>query len=307
MNFFKSKRISLSAVGLAGLAGILTLMSSLSCAGNAEDGGDSSLQWIPWSQDVVAQAQKADKLILIDVYADWCGPCKMMDRITYKDPAVLKKLEGFITVKVDSDTDRKAAARFGTGSIPTTVILTSDGDPILTESGYYPPERFLGLLDGVTEVIAALQRLEKEVEAAPEDPIKAAELGELYMEMKRTADAARWLERALARESDLDRASRSSAMFNLGLAHLTNESFEKGIAQLTVFRQEFPNNTQATRAAELVEIGKFYLAGVKARKGDYEGARKLYRYLIEQSKNKQLVAAAQKELSAIERRESSKE
>lgn len=60
-------------------------------------------------------------LTIVDFYADWCGPCKMMKPI-FKE--LSEEYEGRVDFKqVDVETDNQASAKFGVFSIPTFIML----------------------------------------------------------------------------------------------------------------------------------------------------------------------------------------
>jgi thioredoxin 1 len=74
--------------------------------------------------------------VLVDFYADWCGPCRMMSPVLEK---VAKEIKGkAVVAKLDIDQAQKVASSFQVTSIPT-LILFKDGK----ESG-----RLVGLRDG---------------------------------------------------------------------------------------------------------------------------------------------------------------
>lgn len=63
----------------------------------------------------------SEKLVLVDLYASWCGPCKALAPILEE---IDKKYEGKIkVVKVNVDEEESIAARFGIASIPTVIFF----------------------------------------------------------------------------------------------------------------------------------------------------------------------------------------
>ncbi|MBQ8342088.1 MAG: thioredoxin [Clostridia bacterium] len=89
-------------------------------------------------EEVVA----AKALTLVDFYADWCGPCKMVAPIV----AEIAEEHPEITVgKVNVDESPALAARFGIMSIPTLVVL-QNGEEANRVVGYRPKAELLELL-----------------------------------------------------------------------------------------------------------------------------------------------------------------
>lgn len=87
---------------------------------------------------------QSGKLCLVDFWATWCGPCKMLAPVIEELAA---QYEGKVTVaKVDVDDNQELAVRFGVMSIPT-VILFKDGQEVARQVGLLPKERFQELLD----------------------------------------------------------------------------------------------------------------------------------------------------------------
>jgi thioredoxin 1 len=76
---------------------------------------------------------------LLDFYADWCGPCKLMDPIIEE---VEKELSGKLSIeKIDVDEKTEIASEFGVMSIPTYVIMKDDNE-VARMIGYQPKEEF---------------------------------------------------------------------------------------------------------------------------------------------------------------------
>lgn len=94
------------------------------------------------NQDNFNEAVKNGKA-LVDFYADWCGPCRMMAPIL---EAVASERDDLVVAKVNVDESADLAARFGVMSIPTLVVL-DDGEEIKRIVGARPKDALLAEID----------------------------------------------------------------------------------------------------------------------------------------------------------------
>jgi len=83
------------------------------------------------------EALAARKPIVLDFTAEWCGYCKVLDRTTFADPAVIAELKRFRALKIDYDTGRNAelVKRFDVPGPPLIVVLDSKGE-LVKKLGY---------------------------------------------------------------------------------------------------------------------------------------------------------------------------
>ena len=100
--------------------------------------------------------KSSSRPVLIDFYATWCASCNELDEITFKDEAVLKKLENFTLLRVDvtknSSDDAQIMKKFGLIGPPAILFFHagSDAQDELKNArliGFYPPEKFLAHLE----------------------------------------------------------------------------------------------------------------------------------------------------------------
>ena len=84
-----------------------------------------------------------NKTVLLDFWAVWCGPCKMIAPIVAE---IAEERSDVLVGKVDVDNEMELAMQFGISSIPTLVVIRN-GVPAAKSIGYRPKADILKLLD----------------------------------------------------------------------------------------------------------------------------------------------------------------
>jgi len=116
-----------------------------------------SLDWQKWDPALFDRAAREDRYILLHMAAVWCHWCHVMERTTYRDPAIQQRIaERFIPVRVDQDADPALSYRYESWGWPATIMLDKDGNEIFKRRGYLPPKLFAKLLAAVIEDPSAL-------------------------------------------------------------------------------------------------------------------------------------------------------
>ncbi|PCH58955.1 MAG: hypothetical protein COC19_07985 [SAR86 cluster bacterium] len=107
-----------------------------SITGQASETGDTLSGEVP---EVIATALQAastsNKLVFIDFYAPWCLACKVLEQNTLSDEIIEAALEGYVSVKVDTDADPQAGLFYQIVGMPTLLILDAQGAELYRNVG----------------------------------------------------------------------------------------------------------------------------------------------------------------------------
>ncbi len=90
------------------------------------------------------QAETGSKFILVDVYTEWCGPCKLMERTTFRDPGTQELLKRVVALKVDGEKGQgpELVNRYQVAGFPCFLILDAKGQVVDKRMGYMPAHEF---------------------------------------------------------------------------------------------------------------------------------------------------------------------
>ena len=145
-------------IALAAPVAVVLALLFASPASAAATGSTSGVRWRSWNEGL-REAAASNRPVLVDVYTDWCGWCRRMDRDVYARKDVEAYLsKRFVPIKLNAEsrtsasyqgkaqTLRSIALRFGVSGYPTSVFLRPDGQHLGNMDGYIPADRFLLIL-----------------------------------------------------------------------------------------------------------------------------------------------------------------
>ena len=100
-------------------------------------------------EGALLKAKAEQKLVLVDIYADWCAQCKELDEKTWPDPSVKAWItQNAVAVRIDTDAKRKdLASRLQVRSYPSVILLDGEGRELRRLLGFHKPEGMLAFLN----------------------------------------------------------------------------------------------------------------------------------------------------------------
>lgn len=110
----------------------------------------SEIEWQQLTNETFVKAKQENKIVLLNLEANWCHWCHVMHDSTYSNPEVIAYINAhFIPVKADQDANPELSNRYKEYGWPATIFLNANGEDVVKRAGYISPMAFLRLLKAI--------------------------------------------------------------------------------------------------------------------------------------------------------------
>jgi len=111
---------------------LLLVLGALSCTST---GVGPTIVWQSYDPAVLDRARQEERPVILEFYADWCVPCKELERFTFSDQRVIESAEAFVRVRVDlSNYDSPESVNlrreFEVTGVPEIMFLDTQGSEV---------------------------------------------------------------------------------------------------------------------------------------------------------------------------------
>lgn len=100
-------------------------------------------------KEAITKAKKEKKIIFLDVYATWCGPCKLLKKTTFKDPELSEYFnKNFVSLEIDGEKGQgiEIVKKYQLKGYPSLVFIDSNGNVVNKTLGYYDGKELLEIV-----------------------------------------------------------------------------------------------------------------------------------------------------------------
>ena len=132
------------------------LLLIVGCEKQASEDNKNEIKWGNNLDSAFAIASNSNKLIMIDFMAEWCPPCKEMDKNTFSNKNIIKKSNEFILVRIDVDKQKNIAEeyngnarKYGGIGIPNILFIDKEKKIIRHIVGFHDVDQLMGIMDSV--------------------------------------------------------------------------------------------------------------------------------------------------------------
>ena len=132
------------------------LLLIVGCEKQVNEDSRHGIQWGNNLDSAFTIASNSNKIIMIDFMAEWCPPCKKMDKNTFSNTNIINKSNEFIAVRIDVDKQQNIAEqyngnarKYGGIGIPNILFLDKEKKIIRHIVGFHDVNQLMGIMDSV--------------------------------------------------------------------------------------------------------------------------------------------------------------
>ena len=138
------------------IRGLILPPVSITTSDRPSAAGEENIAWTLNVDEGLKRARDEGKTAMLDFWATWCAACMEFEKVTYPDPAVVRKLDKFVNIKIDCTNTgdpqiKRLWERYGIVGLPTVVFVNKDGTVVRDKkiTGFVNAEEFLSVLKGL--------------------------------------------------------------------------------------------------------------------------------------------------------------
>lgn len=265
-------------------AGILFLL--LACLGQAQSG---TIEWYKDLDRASSVARESSKPMLLDFWADWCAPCRIMEKEVYSDPAIVEAAsKKFLPVQLDFDRRQDLAWKYGIEGLPTIVFTDSYGEELFRHTGILDAKTLAELLRALPADVSEVNRLRQILVKDKNNFAALSELGTNLRAASLFRLSNEYYGRSLRTDpGKRDPAQRENILTAMGLSHIELREARQAAQIFEQCLKEFPRSENTP--VFLLSLGQSYALGGTKEKAK---ARKPLETLVQQYPNSEAAERA---------------
>ena len=226
------------------------LICSLPCA--AQDG---AIQWYKDLRQATSAARQTNKPMMIEFWADWCTPCKVIETEIYTDPRVASGLiQKMVSVRIHFDLQKELVRQYNVEAIQNIVFTDSWGTELVRHRGIIEADDLAAVIDALPSNVSEFNRIDSILH---EDKNNFAALQAMASRLRDAGfyqSSNEFFRKAANRnEAKKDAAARESILLGMGLNFLDLHDGKQAIQVFERCLKEFPKSQNRQRFLQELE------------------------------------------------------
>lgn len=237
----------------------LLIVFLLAFAGHSLRAQENEIHWYKNLDEAVEAARQIDRPMMIDFWADWCAPCRIMDAEVYPDPELITAFqEKMIGVRIHFDLQPEMVRRFNVLALPYLVFTNSYGTVLLAHQGMLDATGMTTIVNAFPTDIAEINRIDRILQEDKNDFPALVGMARKLRETGFYDTSNGFFQRALRQDQGKKKtAEREVILYTMGLNSLVLQDGKSSASSLERCLKEFPASDR--KPAILLALGRAYL------------------------------------------------
>ena len=208
----------------------------------------AQIKWYATFEEASAGAQRGGQPMLLDFWAEWCTPCKVMDAEVYPNDEVVQAAAPFALVRIDFDRKPALVRRYKVENMPTLVLTDSYGRELFRYAGFIGAPALSALLRSLPQDMSEFNRLSRVLDQKHNALNALGAMGSRLRTVGLYLASNEYYQRALQHgDPKPDAPTREAILTEVGLNYLDVNNGHLGAQTFEKCLREFP---QSQRTAE---------------------------------------------------------
>lgn len=242
-------------------------------------------------------AKEKNQLILVDMFAEWCGWCHRFEREVFPAEAFQNASEDLVLLRLnteDKGEGQALARKFGVSSLPTFLLLTPDMSLAGMIRGYAPAPQFVQMLKETRDKHTVFEKRVKNEAALVKDYPARLELAKEFVS-RNAFDKSEPRLKKLMTEKGVPASIRDEAYYQLAVTYALQRKFDEGLKTVREL-------TTVSKLGSAVENARLLSGQIYLQQGNVQGAVNEFKSFKKQYPASPLVGQIDAVLPDLERR-----
>jgi thioredoxin-like negative regulator of GroEL len=255
---------------------ILCLLILLFAGAAAAEAEPASITWFKDLDRASEAAKKTNRPMMIEFWADWCAPCKVMDKEVYSDQKLIAAIsDRIVPVRLHFDLQQDLARRYNVPAIPYIVFTNSNGTELMHHRGILGANDLTAVIKALPADVSELNRLDRALQENKNQFEDLVAMGQALRAASFLQTSNEYYGRAAAQnEAKQDIGKREFILTEMGLNYLDLKEAKQAAQIFETCLKEFPQSSN--RPDFLLNLANAYV--MNEQKGK---ARKSLETLVE--------------------------
>ena len=234
--------------------------------GSIGQAGETEIRWFKDLAEASAVAQKSNQPMMIDFWADWCGPCKVMDAEVYNVPGLVSSFgEKMVGVRIHFDLQPEMVRKYNVPALPYLVFTDSLGTELMHHRGLIEAEDLTAVVKAFPADISEINRLDRILQEDKNHFASLRKMGQKLRAIGFYESSNGYYDRALKQnDAKKDASVREGLLYEMALNSIELMDGKTAATNLERCLKDFPKSER--RAEMLLNLGRAYALDEKKDK-----------------------------------------